>query len=119
MIGRMRKGRISVGKQDRLLEHFIAGTTARTAAGLVAVHRNSATFYFHRLGEIIAKELEAESEAVFGGDLRPKFPLFKRRVLGSNGCLLLWSLQAKLGHSPAWLWPRIQRGWLRLGSYGV
>ena len=53
------------------------------------------------------------------GDLSPKFPPFKRRVLGSNGCLLLWSLQAKVGHAPAWLWPRIQRGWLRLGSYGV
>ncbi|MBL6625456.1 MAG: IS1595 family transposase, partial [Alphaproteobacteria bacterium] len=31
----MRKSRISQVKQDRLLEHFVAGTTARTAASLV------------------------------------------------------------------------------------
>ena len=55
----MRKSRISQTKQDRLIEHSIAGTTARTAARLVGVHRNSSTFYFHRLREIIAKELEA------------------------------------------------------------
>jgi len=40
----MRKIRISQSKQDRLIEHFIAGTTARTAASLVGVHRNSAAF---------------------------------------------------------------------------
>jgi len=81
----MRKGRISVGKQDRLLEHFIAGTTARTAAGLVAVHRNSATFYFHRLREIIAKELEAESEAMFGGKIEVDESYFGGRRKGKRG----------------------------------
>ena len=65
----MRKSRISQSKQDRLIEHFIAGTTARTAASLVGVHRNSAAFYFHRLREVIAYELEAESEAMFGGEV--------------------------------------------------
>ncbi|MFP6747425.1 MAG: IS1595 family transposase, partial [Alphaproteobacteria bacterium] len=28
----MRKSRLSKAKQDRLLEHFVAGTTARCAA---------------------------------------------------------------------------------------
>jgi transposase len=49
----MRKSRISQSKQDCLIEHFIAGTTARTAASLVGVHRNSASFYFHCLREVI------------------------------------------------------------------
>ncbi|MFP6733602.1 MAG: IS1595 family transposase, partial [Rhodospirillales bacterium] len=31
----MRKSRLSKGKQDRLIEHFVAGTTARCAAALV------------------------------------------------------------------------------------
>ena len=66
----MRKSRISQTKQDRLIEHFIAGTTARMAARLVGVHRNSSAFYFQRLRDIIAKELEAESEAMFGGELK-------------------------------------------------
>jgi len=50
----MRKSCISQSKQDRLIAHFIAGTTARTAASLVGVRRNSAAFYFHRLREVIA-----------------------------------------------------------------
>ena len=66
----MRKCRISQSKQDRLIEHFIAGTTARTAASLVGVHRNIAAFFFHRLREVIAYELEAESEACSVARLR-------------------------------------------------
>jgi len=49
----MRKSRIRQSKQDRLIEDFIAGTTARTAASLVVVHHNSAAFYFHLLREVI------------------------------------------------------------------
>ncbi|MEQ8799321.1 MAG: IS1595 family transposase, partial [Salinisphaeraceae bacterium] len=33
----MRKSRLSASKQAKLLEHFVAGTTARTAAELVGV----------------------------------------------------------------------------------
>ena len=51
------------------MEHFIAGATARMAASLVGVHRNTAALYVHRLGEIVSKELEAESEAMFGGEI--------------------------------------------------
>ena len=36
---------------------------------MVGVHRNSAAFYFHRLREIIAYELEAESEAMLNGEV--------------------------------------------------
>ena len=85
MIGRMRKGRISVGKQDRLLEHFTAGTTARIAASSVAVQRNRAAFYFHRLREIIAKALEAESEAMFGGEIEVDESYFGGGRKGKRG----------------------------------
>jgi len=53
-MGRMRKSRLSKHKQGRLIEHFVAGTTARTAASLCGVHRNTAAYYFLRLREIIA-----------------------------------------------------------------
>ncbi|NJD85513.1 IS1595 family transposase, partial [Candidatus Erwinia dacicola] len=43
----MRKSRLSQYKQERLLEQFIAGSTARIAAELVGVHRNTAAYYFH------------------------------------------------------------------------
>ncbi len=81
----MRKSRISQSKQDRLIEHFIAGTTARTAASLVGVHRNSAAFYFHRLREVIAYELEAESEAMFGGEIEVDESYFGGRQKSKRG----------------------------------
>ena len=81
----MRKSRISQAKQDRLIEHFIAGTTARTAASLVGVHRNSAAFYFHRLREVIAHELEAESEAMFGGEIEVDESYFGGKRKGKRG----------------------------------
>ena len=71
-MGSMRKSRLSHYKQDRLIEHFVAGTTARTAACLCGVNRKTAAFYYHRLREVIAYELEAESEAMFGGKRKGK-----------------------------------------------
>jgi len=68
-MGGMRKSRLSKHKQARLIEHFIAGTTARTAASLCGIHRNTAAYYFLRLREIIAYELEVESEAMFSGEI--------------------------------------------------
>ena len=59
-MGVMRKSRLSKFKQDHLIEHFVAGTTARTAASLCGVNRKTAAFYFLRLREIIAIELEAD-----------------------------------------------------------
>ena len=69
-MGAMRKSRLSRYKQDRLIEHFVAGTTARTASSLCGVNRKTAAFYFHRLREIIAFELEAENEAMFDGEIK-------------------------------------------------
>jgi len=73
-MGSMRKSRLSHYKQAQLTEYFVSGTTARTAASLCGVNRKTAAFYFLRLREIIAYELETESEGMFAGDLRPKFP---------------------------------------------
>ena len=67
-MGSMRKSRLSHYKQDRLLEHFVSGSTALTAARLCGVNRKTAAFFFRRLRELIALELEAESEAMFGGE---------------------------------------------------
>jgi transposase len=39
---RMRKSRLSRYKQNRLIEHFVSGSTALTAASLCAVNRKTA-----------------------------------------------------------------------------
>ncbi len=49
----MKKSRLSWYKQERLIELFIAGSTARTAASLVDINRKTAVYYFQRLGELI------------------------------------------------------------------
>ncbi|HVY05599.1 MAG TPA: IS1595 family transposase [Burkholderiales bacterium] len=52
----------------RLLEHFVAGTPARTAAELVEVNRNTATHFYHRMREIIAAHL-APVEGIDGHEV--------------------------------------------------
>ncbi len=73
-MGSMRKSRLSKFKQDHLMEHFVAGTTARTVS-----------FYFLRLREIIAVELEAENEAMFGGEIEVDESYFGGRRKGKRG----------------------------------
>jgi len=72
----MRKSRVSGYKQERLLEMFIAGATARTAADFIGVHRNTAAYYFYRLRMVIMDVVEHQSlfdgeveldESYFGG----------------------------------------------------
>ncbi len=57
----MRKSRLSKAKQDRLMEHFVAGTTARCAAGLVGINYRTAAYYYHRLRMLICLATENET----------------------------------------------------------
>ena len=84
-MGFMRKSRLSDYKQDRLIEHFISGSTALTAASLCGVNRKTAAFFFLRLREIIALELEAESEAMFGGEIEVDESYFGGKRKGKRG----------------------------------
>ena len=84
-MGYMRKSRLSKSKQDRLLEHFVAGTTARCAASLVGVNRNTAAYYVHRLREIITYHLEQEADAVFGGEIEVDESYFGGKRKGKRG----------------------------------
>ena len=68
-MGSVRKSQLSKAKQDRLIEHFVAGATARFAAGLVGVNPKTAMHSFYRLREIIAYHFEQEADTVFSGEL--------------------------------------------------
>ncbi len=77
----MRKSRLSRDKQVRLVEYFVSGATARTAAALVGVNKSTAAYYFHRLRELIAQALQDEmplageievDESYFGGRRKGK-----------------------------------------------
>lgn len=81
----MRKSRLSSVKRSKLLEHFVAGTTARCAADLVGVNRNTAAYYFQRLREIIVYELEQESHEVFIGEIEVDESYFGGTRKGKRG----------------------------------
>jgi len=76
-----RRSKLSSYRQSKLIEHFVAGTPARTAAELVGVNRNTAILFYRKLREVIAERIEDEShmsgeievdESYFGGARKGK-----------------------------------------------
>ena len=79
----MRKSRLSWSKQERLIEHFVAGATARTAAALVGVNKTTAAYYFHRLRQLI---YDAEEPLTpFSGEIEVDESYFGGRRKGIRG----------------------------------
>ena len=81
----MRRSRLSKAKQDRLIEYFVACTTARCAAALVGINRKTAIYYFHRLRELIVRDLELEAGVVFSGEIEVDESYFGGRRKGKRG----------------------------------
>lgn len=79
----MRKCRLSQYKQERLIEHFIAGTTARTASVLVNVNKTTASYYFHRLRELIYDHVEENTP--FSGEVELDESYFGGKRKGQRG----------------------------------
>ena len=96
----MRKSRLSWHKQSRLIEFFVAGSTARTSAQLVGVNKTTAAYYFHRLRELILAysedvcllegEIEVD-ESYFGGSRKGK------RGRGAAGKVPVFGLLKRTG----------------------
>jgi len=74
---RIKGSRLSSVQLKKLLEFFIAGVTARTAAELTGINRNSANLFYNKMRQIIVHFTELESpflngevevdESYFGG----------------------------------------------------
>jgi len=79
----MRKSRLKKVKQERLIEHFVAGATARTTSALVGVNKNTAAYYFHRLREVIYQA--TEDETPFCGEIEVDESYFGGRRKGKRG----------------------------------
>jgi transposase len=94
-----RKSRLTSHQQSRLLEHFVAGTTARAASELIGVQANTAIRFFMRLRQLIASKLpsyelsgEVEAdESYFGGKRKGK------RGRGSAGKVAVFGLLKRGG----------------------
>lgn len=81
----MKKSRISKIKQEKLIEHFVAGTTARCAASLVGVNFKTGAYYYRRLRELIAYHLEKESPQVLSGEIEVDESYFGGHRKGNRG----------------------------------
>ena len=118
----MRKSRLSVYKQDRLIEHFVAGTTARCAAALVGVNFKTSAYYFHRLREIIAGHLEQEADTVFSGEIEVDESYFGGKRKGKRGrgpsaagSVMPISQMTRYNRHQNALRPRLKRRWRENG----
>ena len=78
-----RRSRLALELQRHLVEHFVAGTPARTAAELVGVNRHTATLFFHKLRELIAQKVEDHSP--FEGEVEIDESYFGSRKRGKRG----------------------------------
>jgi transposase len=92
-----RKSRMPVQVQERLLEHFVAGTTARAAAKLVGVQERTAVVFFQRLRQLVASkqegfllsgEIESDESYVEGGrkGRHAQVPVFGLLMRGNRVC---------------------------------
>ena len=94
-----RKSRLAARQQSRLIEHFVAGTTARVAAELIDVQANTAVRFYQRLRQLIASKLpsyelsgEVEAdESYFGGVRKGK------RGRGAGGKVAVFGLLKRGG----------------------
>jgi len=99
---RLKYSKLTDFQTNRLLEHYVAGTPARTAALLVGVNRNTVTQFYHRLRDIIAQKLSEEwtefageievDESYFGGVRKGK------RGRGAAGKVPVFGLLKRGGH---------------------
>jgi len=81
----MRKSRLSWYKQERLIEHFVSGTTARCAAEIIGVNRKTSAYYFHRLRELISYHSEQEAHEFFDGEIEVDESYFGGHRKGKRG----------------------------------
>ena len=98
----MRKNRLSLYKQDCLVEHFVARITAKCAASLCNVNRKTAAYFYLRLREIVALETERETDEIFGGEIELDESYFGgkrkgKRDRGTAGKIPVFGLLKRVG----------------------
>jgi len=80
----VRKSRLKKYKQAHLAKPFFdAGATARIAAALCGVNSKTSAYYFHRLRETVALELEAIGKLLFDGEIEVDESYFGGNCKGS------------------------------------
>ena len=85
MVTVRRRSRLPLSIQHALLQHFVAGTPARSAALLVGVNRHTATLFYHKLRQTIFDHLAAETPELVDGDVELDESYFGGHRKGKRG----------------------------------
>jgi transposase len=80
----MTRSRLNRAKQNRLIEHFVAGASAPTAAVLVGLNKTTAAHYFYILRELICEFVEHENP--FSGEIEVHESCLGGKSKGKRGC---------------------------------
>jgi transposase len=85
MVTERRRSRLRRGVQEELIKYFCAGVTARSAAQIVGVNRNTAILFYHKLREVIFAALEAEAPELMRGEIEVDESYFGGHRKGKRG----------------------------------
>ena len=85
MVTVRRRSRLRTSIQIDLIKYFCAGVTARSAAQLTQINRNSAMLFFHKLREVIFENLAAEAPELLSGEIEVDEGYFGRTRKGKRG----------------------------------
>ncbi len=85
MVITRRHSRLTISIQKELIKYFCAGATARSAAGLSGVNRNTSILFFHKLREVIYDHLIEEAPALMSGEIEVDESYFGGRRKGKRG----------------------------------
>jgi transposase len=114
MVTGRRRSRLAVGVQGEPVKHFVAGTTARSAAALVGVNRHTATLFFLKLRELISARLEAAVPELLGGEIEIDKSYFGgvrkgKRGRGASGKVPVFGLLKRGGNVHAIIIPNARK----------
>ena len=85
MVTVRRRSRLSFSIQIELIKYFCAGVTARSAAELSGVNRNTAILFFHKLRETIHEEIISGETTQMSGEIELDESYFGGRRKGKRG----------------------------------
>lgn len=85
MVRVRRRSRLRRGIQEELIKYFCGGVTARAAAEIAGVNRNTAILFYHKLREVIFEALDAEAPELMAGEIEVDESYFGGHRKGKRG----------------------------------
>ena len=85
MVRERRRSRLRRGVLEELIKYFCGGVTARAAAEISGVNRNTAILFYHKLRVVIFEALDAETPELMAGEIEVDESYFGGHRKGKRG----------------------------------